>query len=44
MFTSSPAPLARISNLEISFRDEFNRLVDLNHREINLVFEISHLE
>ena len=44
MFTSSPAPIARIANLEITLRDEFNRLIDLNHRELNLVFEICHLE
>lgn len=44
IFTSSPAPLARVSNLEISLRDEFNRFVNLNHREMNLIFEIIHLE
>jgi hypothetical protein len=43
-FTSSPAPISRMSNLEISLRDEFNRLIDLQHREVNLVFELSHLE
>jgi len=44
IFTSSPAPLARMSNLIIQLRDEFNRPVDLNFKEINLVFEITHLE
>ena len=44
LFTSSPAPLARISNLEISLRDEFHRPIDLQYREVNLVFEICHLE
>jgi hypothetical protein len=44
MFTSSPAPLARMANLEINIRDEFNRLAFLNHREVQLVFEITHLE
>ena len=44
MFTSSPAPLARMANLEISLRDEFNRLAHLNHREVRRIFEISHLE
>ena len=44
MYTSSPAPIARMSNLEINIFDEFNRPVDLNHRELNLVFEITHLE
>ena len=44
IFTSTPAPLARMANLEITLRDEFNRLIDLNYRELNLVFEIAHLE
>ena len=44
MFTSSPAPLARMANLEINIRDEFNRLAFLNYREVQLVFEITHLE
>jgi len=44
MFESSPAPLSRIISLEISFRDEFNRLIDFNRRETSLVFEITHLE
>lgn len=44
MFTSSPAPLARISNFIVDTRDEFGRPANLNHREIQLVFEITHLE
>jgi hypothetical protein len=44
IFTSSPAPISRVANLEISLRDEFNRPVDLQYRELNLVFEIIHLE
>jgi len=44
MFTSSPAPLARISNLIVDTMDEFGRPANLNHREIQLVFEITHLE
>jgi hypothetical protein len=44
VFTSSPAPIARMANLEIRLTDEFNRLVDLQFREVNLVFEITHLE
>lgn len=43
-FTSSPAPISRLANLEITFRDEFNRLLDFQYREVNLVFEITHLE
>jgi len=44
IFESSPAPIARIMTLNISFRDEFNRVVDFNQRESTLVFEITHLE
>ena len=44
IFTSSPAPLARMSNLIVQLRDEFNRLIDVNFKEINLVFDITHLE
>ncbi|NBO72636.1 hypothetical protein EBV26_19510 [bacterium] len=44
IFESSPSPIARISNLEISIRDEFGRPLDLNMRELNLIFEITHLE
>lgn len=44
LFESSPAPIARMMSLDISFRDEFNRLVDFNQRESTLVFEITHLE
>jgi len=44
IFESSPAPIARMMTLDISFRDEFNRVVDLNQRESTLVFEITHLE
>lgn len=44
IFESNPAPISRMLTLDISFRDEFNRLIDLNHRESTLVFEITHLE
>lgn len=44
MFISSPAPIARMANLNVDIRDEFNRLAYLNYREIQLIFEISHLE
>jgi hypothetical protein len=43
-YESIPAPIARISNLQISLRDEFNSPMDLNQRELSLVFEITHLE
>jgi len=44
IFESSPAPISRMANLNVSFRDEFNRLIDLNHRESTLILEITHLE
>jgi hypothetical protein len=44
IFESSPAPIARMMSMDISFRDEFNRVVDFNQRESTLVFEITHLE
>ncbi|NDB82962.1 MAG: hypothetical protein EB127_09525 [Alphaproteobacteria bacterium] len=44
MFESSPAPISRITTLEISLRDEFNRPLDVNRRDYSLVFEITHLE
>lgn len=44
LYESSPAPIARMSGLEVAFRDEFNRLIDFQGREVNLVFEITHLE
>jgi hypothetical protein len=44
IFESSPAPISRITTLEISLRDEFGRLLDVNRRDYNLVFEITHLQ
>jgi hypothetical protein len=43
-YASHPAPISRLSFLDVSIRDEFFRLLDLNNRDINLVFEITHLE
>ena len=39
----SPAPLSRLSLLEISLRDEFYRLLDTQNKEFTLVFELTHL-
>jgi hypothetical protein len=44
IFESIPAPISRVSNLEISIRDEFGRSLNLNMRELSLTFEITHLE
>lgn len=40
----SPAPLSRLSLLEISMRDEFYKLLDLNNKEFTLMLEITYLE
>jgi hypothetical protein len=44
IFESSPAPIARITTLQVSLRDEFNRPLDINRRDYSLIFEITHLE
>jgi hypothetical protein len=44
IFESSPAPISRVTTLEISLRDEFGRPLDVNRRDYSLVFEIVHLE
>jgi len=44
IYVSKPAPIARLSYLDISIRDEFYRPIDLQNRDVNLVFEITHLE
>ena len=43
-YVASPAPLARLSFLDISLRDEFFRPLDLQNRDVNLIFEITHFE
>lgn len=44
IYESSPAPIARMSGLQISFRDEFNRVMNFRGKEVNLVLEFTHLE
>lgn len=44
IFESSPAPISRITTLEVSLRDEFGRPLDVNRRDYSLVLEITHLE
>jgi hypothetical protein len=43
-FTASPAPIARMTTLDISFRDEFDRLVNFNGRDVTLLIEFVYLE
>jgi len=40
----SPAPLSRLSLLEISLRDEFYKIIDTQNKEFTLLFELIHLE
>jgi hypothetical protein len=44
IYESSPAPISRITTLEVSLRDEFGRPLDINRRDYSLVFELTHLE
>jgi len=44
MIEFSPAPLSRLSLLEISLRDEFYKLLDIQNKEFTLVLEITYLE
>ena len=44
IFYSAPTPISRIATLNISLRDEFNRIVDLGGHDFNLVFEVTFLE
>jgi len=43
LYVSYPAPIARLSALTISIRDEFYRLIDLGRHNFTLVFEITYL-
>jgi hypothetical protein len=44
LYCSYPAPISRISTLDISFEDEFNRIVDFNGRDFSLLLEVISLE
>lgn len=44
IYHASPTPISRISFFDVSFRDEFYRLLDLQNRDVDLVLEITHLE
>ena len=44
IFYAAPAPIARISALNISIRDEFFRLVDLGWHDYTLLFEITYID
>jgi hypothetical protein len=44
LYLSYPAPISRISTLDISIQDEFNRVVDFNGRDFTLLLEVVYLE
>lgn len=44
VFYSFPAPISRISVLDIEIRDEFYRLVDLGQHDFTLLFEVTYLD
>lgn len=44
VYYSYPAPISRISTLDISIQDEFNRIVDFNGRDFSLLLEFVYLE
>lgn len=44
LYSSHPAPISRIATLDISLRDEFDRLVDLNGRDFTLLLEVTFLD
>ena len=43
-YLSSPAPVARIRSFDVSVRDEFYRLVDMNGHDFTLLLEVVTLE
>jgi hypothetical protein len=44
VYYSAPAPIARMSALDISIRDEFYRPIDLGNHDFTLIFEFTILE
>jgi len=44
LYSSYPAPISRISTLDISFEDEFDRIVDFNGRDFTLLLEVVYLD
>ena len=43
-FQASPAPIARLTTLTISLRDEFDRILNFNGRDFTLLIEFVYLE
>jgi len=43
-FQASPAPIARLTTLTLSLRDEFDRILNFNGRDFTFLLEIVYLE
>lgn len=43
-FISAPAPVSRMTTLNVELRDEFNRLIDLNGRDFTVLLEFTTQE
>lgn len=44
IFVSKPAPVARMTTLDIAMRDEFDNLIEFGGRDFTLLLEIEYLE
>lgn len=44
LFEAFPAPISRISTLDVALRDEFDRLVNLTGRDFTLLLEVCYLD
>ena len=44
LFVSKPAPIARMTTLDIALRDEFDNLIQFGGRDFTLLLEIEYLE
>jgi hypothetical protein len=44
LYSAFPAPIARVNNLDISMRDEFDRIVDFNGRDFTILLEVTYLD
>lgn len=44
LYTAYPAPIARLSSLDIILQDEFGRIIDFNGRDWTLLLEVTYLE
>jgi hypothetical protein len=43
-YTSQPAPIGKINTLDISLRDEYDRVINLNNRDWSVLLEIVYID